>query len=88
MGLDCPETFHPHFLPARADRVLAMAERFDALRDHVGGCVIGEVGVATSGSVWFLCVDCGSVAIETFLERVLGLTHILNSAHPARNEIY
>ena len=28
------------------------------------------------------------MAIETFLERVLGLTHILNSAHPARNEIY
>jgi hypothetical protein len=50
--------------------------------------VVRKVEVMTYRSVKPLGVDSGSMAIESFLQRVLGFTHILNAAYSAGYEVY
>ena len=49
--------------------------------------MVRKVEVVTNWGVQFLGVDSRSVTVETLFKRVLGLTYVLHSAQPARNEI-
>ena len=49
--------------------------------------MVRKIEVLTNRGVQFLGVDSRSVTIETLFKRVLGLTYILHSTQPARNEI-
>ena len=49
--------------------------------------MVRKVELVTNWGVQFLGVDSRSVTVETLFKRVLGLTYVLHSAQPARNEI-
>ena len=49
--------------------------------------MVRKIEVLTNRGVQFLGVDSRSVTVETLLKRVLGLTYVLHSTQPARNEI-
>ena len=50
--------------------------------------MVRKIEVETHWGVKLLGFDCGPVTIKSLLEGVLGFPHILDIAHPARNEIY
>ena len=48
--------------------------------------MVRKVEVVTNWGVQFLGVDSRSVTVETLFKRVLGLTYVLHSAQPARED--